>query len=536
MALTEISDLAGQLSPELSSHSATDSDEALIDAPQAGTAPEVRALDRHTAAFLKLVRDAIAGWKPPTPEGLPLPQRTGKLPHVPLPFGGLQLPSGDEDWPDQPFLRVAALRAMRSYLFPFKDVDARWESRARARAVLQAELPAGTTLPHLVTPWEEMSSDAALSRYAFAGLGSLRLMPLPEPDAEGAAWVSDWSFMAGLEVRPGFERYGAVAWFNAAQEPVRIHWSHANKVVRPGDPDWNHAKWVWRTTVFVGTTVVDHLVGVHWLVSSHITAAVRENLGTAHPVRRLLQPHTFRTITINYNSTFSLYPEWGFVHRACSLTAESLITALGAGVEMWRYTTVPEVMARKRAEHLGEDFPFVVDGLALWKVVRDHVERYLALYYQGDDAIRDREILAMWEQIGRVRKNISLPPLTLSSLIDLLAQFIWTVTGLHEAVGAVVECVVDPTFVGTRLRPGTEMSDIQATFQGLLIMGLTGLQQPSILGDFTHVALDDAGKAAFRTFQAELTGLADQIDQKNKTRKYPYNGFNPRNLECSVSI
>jgi hypothetical protein len=90
--------------------------------------------------------------------------------------------------------------------------------------------------------------------------------------------------------------------------------------------------------------------------------------------------------------------------------------------------------------------------------------------------------------------------------------------------------------VGTRLRPGTEMSDIQATFQGLLIMGLTGLQQPSILGDFTHLALDEAGKTAFRTFQAELTGLADQIDQKNKTRKYPYNGFNPRNLECSVSI
>ena len=105
-----------------------------------------------------------------------------------------------------------------------------------------------------------------------------------------------------------------------------------------------------------------------------------------------------------------------------------------------------------------------------------------------------------------------------------------------EAAGAVVEYVVDPTFVGTKIRPGAEASDVQATMQGLLIMGLTGLRQPALLGDFGHLALDEEGRGAFARFRAELAALADEIDRKNLTRRFPYNGFNPRNLESSVSI
>lgn len=536
MTTPETTRLAEQLSPTLRGYDLEGGVDAHLDAPEPGAAPEIADLDLHTTAFLGLVRKAIRAWDPPHPEALPRPTGEGRRARVDLPFGALWLVAEDEDWPAQDFLRVASLRALRSFLFPLADRDARWPSPERARAVLAAELPPGEVLPKLVTPWAEMSSDEATSRLAFAGLGALRLAPVPAGDPDGAAWVSDWAFLSGFDVREGFERYGAVAWFDEAQRPVRIHWCHGHRDVRPGDPEWAHAKWVWRSTLFVGTTVVDHLVGVHWVVSSQVTAAVKENLGVDHPLRRLLAPHTFRTVTINYNSTFSLCPELGFVHRATALTADALQEALDAAVKVWRYTTAPEVMARKDAARLGEDFPFVVDGLALWGVIRAHVDRYVALYYDGDAAARDPQVKAMWAQLDGAVAAVKLPPLTRESLVDLLAQFIWTVTGLHEAAGAVVEYVVDPTFVGTKLRPGAEMSDVQATLQGLLIMGLTGLRQPALLGDFGHLALDEAGRGAFARFRAELTALADEIDRKNLTRRFPYNGFNPRNLESSVSI
>ena len=499
---------------------------------------KVADLDRHTRAFLEMTRSAIKDWntKVPTALDIKAPNRPGVLPTVPLPFGGLDLPSEDEDWPEQGIVRAVTLRALRSVLFPMTDLDAEWSSREEARAAFQELLPIGEMLSPPNHHWEEMTSDAAMSRMAFAGLGALRLLPLPDGDPEGAKWVSDMAFMALFAVRPGFERYGAIAYFDAQQNIVRIHWSHAHKDVRPGDADWEHAKWVWKCTLMVGTTVADHLVGVHWLIGNYVTKASRSFMTVDHPIRRLLKPFTWRTVTINYNATFSLCPERGFVNRSSALTYESLTAAYQASVGLLRYMTTPQLVARKKAEHMGDDFPWATDALALYNVIFEFVEDYLSRYFTGDAAVRDAEVIRFWESIQGATPTIGIPALTVENLSGMLAQFIWCVTGLHAAVGAMLEYAIDPTFVSTKIRPGREMADVQASMQCLAVVGLTGLQMPKLLNDFSHVCLDGGAVEAFAKFQENLVLLADKIEEANKTRKFPCNTFNPRYLETGVSV
>ncbi|GDX83413.1 hypothetical protein LBMAG42_52240 [Deltaproteobacteria bacterium] len=504
---------------------------------QSGSA-KVSALDRHTRTFLEMTRSAIKDWntKVPGARDIVAPSRSGILPTVSLPFGGLSLPSEDEDWPEQGIVRAVTLRALRSVLFPITDRDERWSSREEARAAFQEVLPIGELLSPPNHHWEEMSSDAAMSRLAFAGLGALRLLPLPGTDPEGATWVSDMAWMSSFAVRSGFERYGAIAYFNAEQRIVRIHWSHAHKDVRPGDPDWEHAKWAWKCTLMVGTTVADHLVAVHWLIGNYVTKASRSYMTCDHPIRRLLKPFTWRTVTINYNATFSLCPERGFVHRGSALTYESLTAAYQASVGLLRYMTTPQLIARKNAAHMGDDFPWATDALALYNVILAFVEDYVSRYFAGDALVRDPEVVAFWASVRSATATIGIPELSRDDLVGMLAQFIWCVTGLHEAVGAMLEYAIDPTFVSTKIRPGVEMADVQASMQCLAVVGLTGLRMPQLLNDFSHVCLDEGGAQAFATFQTNLEALADRIEAANLTRKYPCNTFNPRYLETGVSV
>lgn len=528
-------DLTKLIFPSLGASTEDEQDESSL----TETASEkVAQLDRHTLAFHGMIRSAITDWKAkmPTAKSIQPPSLPGVLPTVDLPFGGLNLPSVDEDWPEQGIVRAVTLRALRSPLFPLVDLDLEWSSREEARAAFREQLPIPEMLNAPNHHWDEMTSDEAMARIAFAGIGAYRLARVTEPDPDGAVWVSDFAFMSSFEVREGFERYGAVAYFDGEQRLVRIHWCHGHDDVRPGDPRWEHAKWVWRCTLLVGTTVADHLVGVHWIIGNYVTKASRSLLGVDHPIRRLLKPFTWRTITINYNATYSLCPELGFVHRGSALTYPALTAALEASVGLTRFQTTPQLVAAKQAEGMGDAFPWTTDALALYEVILAFVEDYMGGYFAGDAAVRDPEVVAFYNAVAAATETLDVPPLTPRSLVELLAQFIWTVTGLHEAAGALLEYAVDPTFVSTKIRPGREMADVQASMQCLGVVGLTGLQMPGLLNDFSHVCLDERGVGAFARFQTALVALADRIDEANRSRRWPCNSFNPRFLETGVSV
>lgn len=518
----------------------------------------IRSLDRHTRLFLWMVKSAIKTWKSSTLgiDRVRPPQRKGGLVFQNLPFGApqkpIRVPINDEDWPTASRNRDIFLRILRAEaLFPIQDTDTPWKSRDEARDVFQELLPQGVYLSRPYHFWAEMSSDQAMARLAFAGLGGYRTCLFQADPAEDsrlstARWVSDFSYLGNYEVRAGFERYGAKAVFDQQQRPMAIWWCHGKRWVFPKDPDWAHAKWVWRSSIMVGSTVTDHLVFVHWIMGNTVTVAARMALRPTHYLSLLLKAFTWRTITINYGASNSLLPKCGFVHRASALTYDALVQALNDSVGLARFQSVPELVAEKGADQPGVHFPWAIEALALYNVIRNFVEDYLVCYATPMEIQADPELEDFWKQLQEnAPPSMVFPKHSHEGLVDIVTQFIWTVTGLHEAVGTVHEYVLDPTFMGTKLRAGAEISDVQSSIQYLLILALTGLEMPALLdiGDCREIfAGDYRGREVFARFSGALRLLMAEMDQRNALRQanreypWPCQSFNPRHLETAVSI
>lgn len=517
----------------------------------------VKALDLHTKLFLMMIKGAIKKWNSdmPTVDKVRPPRLSGETPLMTMPFSKpearLQLPTVDEDWPASDRKRKFLLGLLSNgVLFPVRDRDEEWECAEVARDTFQEVLPLGSYMSRPYHYWREMRSDAAMSRLAFAGLGALRLMPYTHKNSHpaalaGAKWQHDLRFLSKYEVRAGFEHYGARAIFDADQRPAAIFWCEKGEWILPKDPRWEHAKWSWRCSLMVGTTVVDHLVGVHWMIANYVTTAARLHLPPTHPLRLLLKPFTWRTVTINAGACETLCPERGFVHRASALTYDSLTQAFGDAVSVMQFHTVPELVARKGAEGMGDRFPWATDALKLYKVIRAFVVEYAHAYATDEELMDDVHIVGFWNHLNTAPATMKFPGRSPEAIVDVIAQFIWSVTGLHEAVGTVHEYVLDPTFMGTKIRPGKEMADVQASMQYLLIMALTGLGMPRLMdiGDASGVFdADYRGRTAFMNFFNALKALSLEIDEanarrlKDPERPWPCDTFNPKNLETGVSI
>ena len=87
---------------------------------------------------------------------------------------------------------------------------------------------------------------------------------------------------------------------------------------RPGDADWERAKFRFRSSLFALVTMVDHLClgfvsrpsgtryDVHLQHANLFVTAMRENMGQDHPVRRFMAPFMYRTIGVNDNAFHNL--------------------------------------------------------------------------------------------------------------------------------------------------------------------------------------------------------------------------------------
>jgi hypothetical protein len=92
--------------------------------------------------------------------------------------------------------------------------------------------------------------------------------------------------------------------------------------------------------------------------------------------------------------------------------------------------------------------------------------------------------------------------------------------------------------MGSKVRVGSELSDMQSTFLTLSLNAVTGLPQPKLLDDFTHMFLElhkEQAVEVFQQFHESLVTLGREIDSRNETRKMPLRTFHPVVLDSSVS-
>jgi hypothetical protein len=493
--------------------------------------------DWHTRGVLRLLRQRSAEWNaaPPGPASLRVPTEFGRLEKVEVLPSTISVPVHDEDWGPAPLSKRAVHHVLRD--LPIVDYAEAWDSHEQALSVIAAELSAIEPLPTVI--WSDKTSDRAIELVALSGLGAHRLEPL-EHDRDGAAYVVDLSWMRGFPVRAGLEPYGAAAYFSDTGALQRIYTAHDDRHLYPNTDGWEEAKWRWKCSLFVGTTVADHLGSVHLILSNLLVTATREQLPPDHPIRRLLKPYEFRTVAINYDAGLALAPEGGLAHRAFGFTYEGHVQCLLHATRTARYSTFPETIEKKRVAALGDRVPYATDGVALWNTIRAFVAEYASVFYRPGELSADGALRRWWQALCALAPALGFEPLSEDTqIIDLLTQFMFVVTGFHEHVGGVAEYVLDPAFMGGKIRKGHLMADVQSTVQVLLLLAATGFKQPPLIGDYTHLFLErerSAARAVFARYQQALQALSAAIDSRNQQRVQPYQTFNPVFLQSSVSI
>merc|ERR1719193_2852782 len=79
---------------------------------------------------------------------------------------------------------------------------------------------------------------------------------------------------------------------------------------------------MWRSSMFLIVTGLDHLVGGHMLISGRTTLAAEENLSTDHPIRIFLKPFTHHSQFVNWHAVHALFPDKGLMYRATPFTPQ----------------------------------------------------------------------------------------------------------------------------------------------------------------------------------------------------------------------
>ncbi|RHY81244.1 hypothetical protein DYB37_012326 [Aphanomyces astaci] len=442
-------------------------------------------LDLWTRLMIQLISKKQTLWnRPYATTALSVPQHQQVLDKITLIQTNIQIPIVDEDWPCQPWLEIQQSNLLRDHA-PFVD-----------------------DFTHSWLPAEDGE------RYVMSKVCVLL------------------NVMQGLEVRPGFAKYGADAFFNKHGKLVKIQ--RGDKTYTNTHDDWAYIKMTFRGTLMTKVTAVDHLLGVHVTAANYLVTASREKLPVRHPLRRLLKPFTFRSVSINYGAGRALFWPNGMLQRAFALTTAGMKQTWEFGLTQFKYATFPETMAKQEIDTL--TLPFHQDGLDYWHIVYKFVANYVDLYYPSDDDVAmDVDVGKFWRYLGEL-SPAPLPDLTKSHLKDFLSQGIFLVSSMHNHLGTIAEYVSDPAFCPSAWVEGELSARPGNAVRLALIMSATGFTQPSITEDFSHIMLDDNAKALVKTFTADLYAQIKVVDARNANRVQPFQSFNPKAMEMAVSI
>ncbi|OQR84833.1 hypothetical protein ACHHYP_12775 [Achlya hypogyna] len=488
-------------------------------------------LDFWTREMYKLVVLKLSRWsRPEASKALTIPATHGPIDKITLVQTSIQVPLEDEDWPNQPWIEIKFANGLRDYA-PFVDnFAADWlPGEDKERYVMQRF---GHIWPRVQVHWDDRYSDRALELIAFNGLGQHMITKLPEAHTDGSYYSVATNFMYGLEVRPGFAKYGADAYFDSNGKVTKI--VRGSLTFRPDDPDWEYAKLCFRGSLQIKVTALDHLLLVHSTVANHVTVLHREQLPPAHPLRRLIKPFTFRSAAINFSAGRALFAPKGMLQRTVALTTAGMKQAWDYGLASFAYEPFPAMIARQNIDTVS--LPFHEDGMDYWCIVEQFVDAYIALYFHTDvDVTGDDAIVGFWAALNATMPY-DLPALSLAALKEFITYFVFTVSSMHNHIGAIAEYVSDPAFCPAAWVEGELAGRPGTAIRLALLMIVTGFDQPQITEDFSHVMLDDDAKAVARSFTRAVTEQIAVVDARNQKRVQPFQSFNPSTMEMAVGI
>ncbi|MQM17272.1 hypothetical protein Taro_050241 [Colocasia esculenta] len=239
--------------------------------------------------------------------------------------------------------------------------------------------------------------------------------------------------------------------------PNGEHKGAVSKVFTPAEHGVEGAIWqLAKAYVTVDDSGYHQLIS-HWL-NTHATMepfviATNRQLSVVHPIYKLLSPHYRDTMNINALARqilingggileMTVFPDKyamemsSVLYKNWKLTDHALPTDL-----LKRGVAVPDASSPTKLRLLIEDYPYAVDGLAIWTSIEEWVEQYCAIYYPSDRAVKeDVELQAWWKEVREVghgdkKEDTWWPNMhSVAELTHTCATIIWVASALHAAV------------------------------------------------------------------------------------------------------
>lgn len=335
--------------------------------------------------------------------------------------------------------------------------------------------------------------------------------------------VWDLTVLAGFEVHPELVPPVARVEFEVRPEArrveaVRIETEFGTSA--PGDDSWVDAVRLAMCAVSTHVSLVRHFNWVHLAVGGPLAIVTHNELPAAHPVARLLRPHVYATHFGNRIVTIDQMERGGDFENMFSFTHDGMCELFAAtvrDVDLRWFDPAREAEMHGVAD-LPIDTPALDNRVAIMQVIRDHVARYLAIYYASDDEVQADAVLFRWVYaLAGVVPNgvleITGQPPTLAGVTDLIATLVY--------MGAVEHEIVDTGTFDYQLwndvqpvrvyRDGRRVPlDVYQRFVNWNFS--LNVDRTLLTTDFSNLALDERGAEAFRRFRRELLELQATMD------------------------
>lgn len=239
----------------------------------------------------------------------------------------------------------------------------------------------------------------------------------------------------------------SVVIFNKTLQP------RSSVLARASDPEatdwpWRYAKTCAQVADWTRHEIAVHLVNAHFVEEVTIVAAHRA-FPTDHPIFRLLEPHWFKTLSLNAAARFILVPN--VIVDLVGFTSDQTYAFVNDAYARFNWTEnyIPNDLPRRGfpindlTGQKGHNYAYGKNMILLWRVLSTFVSSMLAVHYTSDDQVANDQYIKDWVQEMRSETggNMKSFPFinTIKDLVDAITMCIHIASPQHTAVNYLQE-------------------------------------------------------------------------------------------------
>ncbi len=366
----------------------------------------------------------------------------------------------------------------------------------------------------------------------------------------------DLSFYANKEfgVKKGLAPLGAEAFCKYDSCLERMQTTHIHYLghdYSPCHPKWNYAQKVMLATLCTHVTLVDHLLNTHLIISGTFSAVNNDTLPADHPLRRLMYPHQFKTLSTN-NTRIKLLlgAEFSFVPNISSYDMGALSKITTQYCKDFDIETMnfPANLAKRGMENTTFPYFYRDNCHELWKIIDRYVGNYIAAYYPTDESLQENTFVQKWfkaldqyipngitKRADKVSPGYT-PDISRENVQKLISVFIYTSSVEHAKAGGITFHYLPwKQFLPICVQLNNEEQLVDVGAQQEMMNKLFATTPPSIklTDDLSYMALPEGeGRQCMQQFRYEMLRYQSYLDSKGEILPYM---LCPRDIDVSVS-